>query len=114
MLIAPSVSPWRAYLGPGNVKEARNPALRAIKYDTTTLQIIDIEQYYVNLTAANLQGEATWLLEYSYSDSYGVENVGAVAMHNLLTEFKVKTEICTLFSYYNHNIIRNVRTIFQF
>ena len=89
MFISPSVTPWRAYLAPGVVKEARNPALRVLRYDTDTLKLLDIEQYYMNLTTDNRAGKVTWLKEYSFTEKYEIPDVSTDSMANLLREFKV-------------------------
>ena len=62
--LVPSVTPWRARVTPTIIKQARNPALRAMVYDRDTLEILNIKQYYVDLTKANTDREATWKLEY--------------------------------------------------
>ena len=56
MLIAPSVTPWRARVTPTIIKQARNPALRVLQYNRRNGEITDIEQYYVDLTKANEEG----------------------------------------------------------
>ena len=88
MLVAPSVTPKRAKLTEEIVKQARNPGLRAIKYDTSTFTILDIEQYYINLDEANSIGEATWKLEYSMANEYGLQNITAESINELIGKFK--------------------------
>ena len=63
--LVPSVTPWRARVTPTIIKQARNPALRAVEYDKDSLEILNIKQYYVDLMEANKKAKATWKLEYN-------------------------------------------------
>lgn len=50
--------------------------------------MLDYSQYYLDLDAANIAGEASWLLEYNLtSHYYGLGEVTAVALHNLADRF---------------------------
>ena len=56
MLLAPSVTPWETTL-PGVIGgTGNNPSVRLIKYHRRTGQVQNIHQYYLNLTAANVNG----------------------------------------------------------
>ena len=102
LLVAPSVTPWRARITPTIIKQARNPALRSIIYDTETLQILDVQQYFVNLTDANLKGEVNWELEYSFTNSYNVVDVSPQSIKGLLDDFKTEAEHRKFMTYYDH------------
>ncbi len=88
MLIAPSVTPWRARIGGGRVAEARNPGVRKIHYHTTNFRLTEVEQFYLNLDEANQQEDANWRRLYSFRSLYGVENVSAQELHDLAEDFK--------------------------
>ena len=106
ILVAPSVTPWRARVTPTIIKQARNPALRSIKYDRTTLELLDISQYYVNLTQANLEGNAQWELEYSFTDSYGVDDVSPESIQELLSELQSPNTQEKFNIYYDHVTVK--------
>lgn len=65
------MTPWETTL-PGVVgSAANNPSLRLFKYERDTGSLIDIWQYYLNLTEANLAGVAHWEIEYKATETYG-------------------------------------------
>ena len=61
---------------------ANNPGLRLIKY-TASGQIVDFDQFYLNLTDVIGGGEPTWKLAYSMKDYFDLESlsVETVADH---------------------------------
>eukprot|EP01114_Cavostelium_apophysatum_P013258 TRINITY_DN3168_c0_g1_i1.p1 TRINITY_DN3168_c0_g1~~TRINITY_DN3168_c0_g1_i1.p1 ORF type:complete len:560 (-),score=98.35 TRINITY_DN3168_c0_g1_i1:24-1703(-) len=62
----------------------RNPTFRFYKYDTTTYEILDYNQYYANLTAANEPGQKLqWMLEYSALSEYDLPDMSAASWLDL-------------------------------
>lgn len=62
-------------------------------------QVLDYRQYYLDLDAANRQNVAEWQPEYNFTDHYGLNEVSAHELHNLVESFAVQ-EGATLFSRY--------------
>jgi hypothetical protein len=61
--------------------------------------VLDYRQYYLDLSAANLRNAAEWLPEYNFTDYYGLNEVSAHELHNLVENFAVQ-EGAALFSRY--------------
>jgi hypothetical protein len=53
-------------------------------------QVLDYRQYYLDLNAANLRNAAEWLPEYNLTDYYGLNDVSASELHNLVESFAVQ------------------------
>ena len=65
--IAPSLTP--------NEEDGLNPSFRQYIIDSKTKQIIDYEQYRLNLTDANLKGEANWYLSHKATELFNVNDL---------------------------------------
>ena len=84
MFLAPSVTPWKSTrIG----ASPNNPGIRLYHYDKASGDILDYDQYFLNLTAANAGGRADWLLEYKATEAYGVANVSAKNMDQVVKAF---------------------------
>ncbi|KAK3590104.1 hypothetical protein CHS0354_041150 [Potamilus streckersoni] len=81
VFIAPSVTPWR-------YKPEHNPAIRLVNYDRQTGIHQDINQYYLNLPEANAQKIATWKLEYTAKQHYGVMDLTPSSLLTLMNKMK--------------------------
>ncbi|XP_006620745.1 acid sphingomyelinase-like phosphodiesterase 3b isoform X3 [Apis dorsata] len=79
IMMAPSISPTT----PGG---PNNPGLRLYKFETTTGQVLDYTQYYLNLPEAN-SGTANWLIEYSLLEYYSLPEITAISLHDLADRF---------------------------
>ena len=66
---------------------ANNPSIRLVKYDRDTGSALDIEQYYLNLDEANLNGRAEWMLEYKGSEYYGQPDMSTPSLHEIAKSF---------------------------
>ena len=80
---------------------ANNPSIRLVKYDRNTGSALDIEQYYLNLTEANLNGHAEWALEYKGSTYYGQPDMSTPSLHEITQSFLDDNEIFN--KYYTAN-----------
>ena len=65
--IAPSLTP--------NEQDGLNPSFRQYIIDSNTKQIIDYEQYRLNLSEANLIGEAKWNLSHTATELFNVSDM---------------------------------------
>nr|XP_024214780.1 acid sphingomyelinase-like phosphodiesterase 3b [Halyomorpha halys] len=82
ILMAPAVSPKRTSSG------ANNPGIRLYKFETTTGQVLDYTQYYLDLSSANLRDEPDWRTEYNLTSYYGLTEVTAKSLHELASTFQ--------------------------
>jgi hypothetical protein len=70
--ITPSISP---YFG-------NNPAFQVISYDTTSLELQNVETYFLNQT----QKKNTWDTEYNFQTTYNISSINAVTLDSLRQE----------------------------
>jgi sphingomyelin phosphodiesterase acid-like 3 len=83
LLIAPSVTPWETTL-PGVLGGAgNNPSIRLVQYSRQNGSVLDIEQYYLNLTAANAVADDDWTLTYRFTDYYQLPDVSSMSLGQL-------------------------------
>ena len=84
---------------------ANNPGIRLFKYDKINgqvtwnfislesiflfFQIIDYDQFYLDLAQANSAGTASWRLEYSFLEYYSLNEISATEMSNLVLNVSV-------------------------
>ncbi|XP_060531078.1 sphingomyelin phosphodiesterase-like [Cylas formicarius] len=63
-----------------------NPSFKVYSTDSSTLELLDAEEWTFNLTKANLNPEASpeWYKLYSFKDAFGVDNLGPDEIGNLL------------------------------
>ena len=90
MLLAPSLTPWRARITGNRLTAARNPGIRLVKMTSDYTRLLDVEQYYLPLTEANKQKVDEWKLEYSFQKTYNMEDATTESLHGLLDEFKAQ------------------------
>ncbi|XP_077288095.1 acid sphingomyelinase-like phosphodiesterase 3b [Arctopsyche grandis] len=80
-MLAPSVTPRHTSGG------ANNPGFRLYKFDSDRGQVLDYTQYYLDIGNANRVGEAEWLPEYNLTNYYGLQDISATSLHNLVDRF---------------------------
>ena len=85
MFLTPAITPWKSTI-PG--LGANNPSLRLFQYCRDTGHIRDYQQYYLNLTQANLMGKAVWELEYAPTNDFNIPDVSAKALDSLIADFE--------------------------
>ena len=101
-LLAPAVTPWATTL-PGVIGgAANNPGIRLIKYQRKSGAILDIWQYYLNLTEANHQGAPQWRLEYQATTAYNIPDLSTASLQRLLEKFRAR-ESEMFEKYYSYN-----------
>jgi len=85
LFIAPAVSPRKSMfadeIGPNN------PGLRLYQFNTTSGQIYDYSQYYLNLSEANVRDRAEWKILYNLTNYYQLNNVSAASLSDLAFSF---------------------------
>ncbi|XP_008554403.1 acid sphingomyelinase-like phosphodiesterase 3b [Microplitis demolitor] len=103
IMMAPSITPGRPN-GPNN------PGLRLYKFETSTGQILDYIQYYLDLPKANSIGRANWVVEYSLLDYYELKEINAHSLHDLADRF-TKTNDNAFVRYYAANTVSLPRDV---
>ncbi|KAL3868431.1 hypothetical protein ACJMK2_041239 [Sinanodonta woodiana] len=99
LLLSPSVTPWMSTL-PG--VGANNPSIRLFEYDLETGIIKRYQQFYLNLTAANIDGNATWLQEYDTKEDYALDSITPHDMQHLVDSFyNIKNNIFQRYLIFN-------------
>ncbi|CAH1129145.1 unnamed protein product [Ceutorhynchus assimilis] len=101
-MLAPSVTPKRTHDGPNN------PGLRIYKFDKYSGQVFDYTQYYLDLSTANSNGKADWVVEYNFSTYYGINDITPLNLHTLADKFTQETaaDNGVFNKYYRANSVR--------
>ncbi|CAI9717756.1 acid sphingomyelinase-like phosphodiesterase 3a [Octopus vulgaris] len=98
IFVAPALTPWVYDYN-------RNPAVRLVRYNVTSKQLLQITQYYVNLPKANEKGQVLLELEYVMPKSYDLDDLSAAALLKLRNRMQTDDK---LFKQYLQNIFRSV------
>ncbi|KAL0236437.1 hypothetical protein GEMRC1_003019 [Eukaryota sp. GEM-RC1] len=70
-----------------------NPGVRLYRFNRTTGTILDFEQYYLNVSAANESEVAEWKLEYSARDAYKEKDMSAASSYRIWKKLTVDSEM---------------------
>uniref|UniRef100_A0A8C7BMS1 Acid sphingomyelinase-like phosphodiesterase n=1 Tax=Neovison vison TaxID=452646 RepID=A0A8C7BMS1_NEOVI len=97
LFVAPAVTPVKSVLQ----KQTNNPGVRLFQYDPRDYKLLDMLQYYLNLTEANLKGESDWKLEYVLTQTYSIEDLQPKSLYGLAKQFAVPGNEQFL-KYYNY------------
>ena len=82
LFLSPAVTPWKSTL-PG--VGANNPSIRLFQYDRDNGELLKYQQYFLNLTQANIDSDPTkWEKEYDTSDVYGMDQLNPSAVHEVV------------------------------
>ncbi|KAM9840593.1 cyclic GMP-AMP phosphodiesterase SMPDL3A [Aulostomus maculatus] len=71
LFVSPAVTPIRSLLE----SYSNNPAFRVYLYNTNDYALLDIWQYYLNLTEANEKQRSDWELEYIMTEAFGLTDL---------------------------------------
>ncbi len=63
----------------------RHPTFRVYTMDATTYDLLDYEDYRMNLTQSNLAGKPVWYRSYNFTQYYHVPDL-SVASYDLITK----------------------------
>ncbi|XP_006834797.1 PREDICTED: acid sphingomyelinase-like phosphodiesterase 3a [Chrysochloris asiatica] len=97
LFVAPAVTPVKSVLE----KQTNNPGVRLFQYDPRDYLLLDMQQYYLNLTEANLKGESNWTLEYIMTQAYGIEDLQPKSLYGLAKQFAI-LDSKQFLKYYNY------------
>jgi len=89
-ILAPAVTPWNSTLAPET--GANNPAIRLFKYNIKTGEILDYEQFWLDLNEANQNGTANWKSEYVFKEYFGVKNLTHQAFEEIFQKMSEDSE----------------------
>ena len=97
------MTPWKSIL---QGVWANNPSLRLFQYDRSSGVLQKYQQFFLNLTEANIVNNASqWRVEYDTSDDYGLDDIRPGKLHALVKDFSIREN--KLFSkYYKYNSVR--------
>ncbi|XP_037376237.1 acid sphingomyelinase-like phosphodiesterase 3a [Talpa occidentalis] len=106
LFVAPAVTPVKSVLQ----KETNNPGVRLFQYNPRDYKLLDILQYYLNLTDANLKGNANWKLEYILTQSYDIKDLQPKNVYGLVKQFAA-LDSKQFIKYYNYYLVSYNSTI---
>ena len=89
-----------------------NPSVRLYKYNRDTASIMDIQQYHLNLTQANIDNKANWTLEYTATQAYGLPDLSLPSLQKLVDSFK-PDDSSTFSDYYKFFLSGNIEAEFN-
>ncbi|XP_067674932.1 sphingomyelin phosphodiesterase A-like [Haliotis asinina] len=76
------------FIAPSVTTQTRtNPSYRVYQLDRETFQVLDYDQYYLNLTKANAEGVPTLQLSYSARSEYDIPNLSPQSLYSLVNRF---------------------------
>ncbi|XP_034017543.1 acid sphingomyelinase-like phosphodiesterase 3a [Thalassophryne amazonica] len=83
LFVSPAVTPIK------NVEDpfSNNPAFRMYLYDANNYTLLDLWQYYLNLTEANEKQRADWRLEYIMTKAFGLKDLQPQSLFQLGVSF---------------------------
>ncbi|KAM8953648.1 cyclic GMP-AMP phosphodiesterase SMPDL3A [Pelodytes ibericus] len=84
VFVASAVTPIRS----ASESDGNNPGFRFYQYDTSNYNLLDLWQYYLNLTEANLSKEAIWKVEYIMTETYKLKDLGPESLEDLVRRFE--------------------------
>ncbi|KAK0154893.1 Acid sphingomyelinase-like phosphodiesterase 3a [Merluccius polli] len=100
IFVSPAVTPIKSVLEP----YSNNPAFRMCFYDPSDFSLLDIWQYYLNLTEANERQTANWRLEYVMTEAFGLKDLQPHSLLQLTLSF-VLPQANSFDKYFSHFLV---------
>uniref|UniRef100_A0A8C5PZQ9 Acid sphingomyelinase-like phosphodiesterase n=1 Tax=Leptobrachium leishanense TaxID=445787 RepID=A0A8C5PZQ9_9ANUR len=100
IFVAPAVTPIKSL----TESDGNNPGFRIYHYDDSSYNLLDLWHYYLNLTDANLKGEAIWKLEYIMTEIYKIKDLQPESMEDLVKRFG-KPDSVDFHNYYRNYVV---------
>ncbi|XP_028253911.1 cyclic GMP-AMP phosphodiesterase SMPDL3A [Parambassis ranga] len=85
VFVSPAVTPIKSVLEP----YSNNPAFRVYLYNNKDYTLLDIWQYYLNLTEANEKQRSDWKLEYIMTEAFGLTDLLPQSLLQLGLSFRL-------------------------
>ncbi|XP_068071540.1 cyclic GMP-AMP phosphodiesterase SMPDL3A isoform X6 [Danio rerio] len=84
IFVTPAVTPIKSQIEPFS----NNPGVRAYLYQPDSYTLLDIWQFYLNLTEANLEQRSGWKLEYIMTEAFGIDDIQPGSLQELALRFE--------------------------
>lgn len=84
IFVTPAVTPIKSQSEPFS----NNPGVRAYLYQPDSYTLLDIWQFYLNLTEANLEQRSGWKLEYIMTEAFGIDDIQPGSLQELALRFE--------------------------
>nr|XP_046228729.1 acid sphingomyelinase-like phosphodiesterase 3a isoform X3 [Scatophagus argus] len=85
LFVSPAVTPIKNVMEP----YSNNPAFRMYLYNTKDFALLDIWQYFLNLTEANEKQRSDWRLEYIMTEAFGLTDLQPQSLLQLGLSFRL-------------------------
>ncbi|CAL8391820.1 unnamed protein product [Gadus morhua 'NCC'] len=100
IFVSPAVTPIKSVSEP----YSNNPAFRMAFYDAKDFSLLDIWQYYLNLTEANERRRADWRREYVMSEAFGLDDLRPQSLLQLALSFRLP-QATSFDKYFSHFMV---------
>ncbi|TKS75413.1 Acid sphingomyelinase-like phosphodiesterase 3a [Collichthys lucidus] len=100
LFVSPAVTPIKHVLEP----YSNNPAFRMYLYNSKDYALLDIWQYYLNLTEANEKQRSDWRLEYVMTEAFGLTDLQPQSLLQLGLSFRLP-QTKTFDRYFSHYMV---------
>ncbi|RXN10105.1 acid sphingomyelinase-like phosphodiesterase 3a [Labeo rohita] len=100
IFVTPAVTPIKSLLEPFS----NNPGVRAYLYHPDNYGLLDIWQFYLNLTEANLEQKSEWKLEYIMTEAFDIDDIQPHNLHELALKFE-QPQSKAFDKYFNHFMV---------
>ncbi|KAF7254311.1 Acid sphingomyelinase-like phosphodiesterase 3a [Varanus komodoensis] len=85
VFVVPAVTPVKHLF----VEDSNNPGVRLYQYDPFSYNLLDLWQFYLNLTEANMKNESVWKLEYVMTKAYEIKDLTPESLYEMAQKFSV-------------------------
>ncbi|XP_056620325.1 acid sphingomyelinase-like phosphodiesterase 3a [Triplophysa dalaica] len=100
IFVTSAVTPIKSQLEP----YSNNPAVRAYLYNPQDYGLLDIWQFYLNLTEANMEKRSEWKLEYTMTEAFDIEDIQPRSLHELALRL-AQPQSKAFVKYFNHFMV---------
>lgn len=100
IFVTPAVTPIKSVAEP----YSNNPAVRAYLYNPQDFGLLDIWQYYLNLTEANMEKRSEWKLEYIMTEAFDLDDIQPHNLHELALRL-AQPQSKAFHEYFNHFMV---------
>uniref|UniRef100_A0A3P8V1I2 Acid sphingomyelinase-like phosphodiesterase n=1 Tax=Cynoglossus semilaevis TaxID=244447 RepID=A0A3P8V1I2_CYNSE len=101
LFVSPAVTPIKNAVEP----YSNNPGFRMYQYHFKDFSVLDIWQYYLNLTEANEKQRSDWRLEYVMSEAFGLSDLQPHSLLQLGLSFRLP-HTRTFERYFRHFMVQ--------
>eukprot|EP00066_Takifugu_rubripes_P006614 XP_003971549.2 PREDICTED: acid sphingomyelinase-like phosphodiesterase 3a [Takifugu rubripes] len=100
LFVSPAVTPIKHVTAP----YSNNPSFRMYQYDSRDYAVLDVWQYYLNLTEANQKQKSDWRLEYVMTEAFGLADLRPHSLLKLGLSFWLP-QAATFQRYFTHFMV---------